>query len=66
MIKHKFRVILDFDLNLSEGEKLDKDSIQQFKKEIKRLPMDFIFYALHGDYDRDITPTNIKCKVEKR
>jgi hypothetical protein len=72
MKKQKYRLILDFDLNLAEGEKLDKHSLTSFKNQAYNFchKWDGYFYAYFdgkdGAYDTDIIPVNVKSKLIKR
>jgi hypothetical protein len=63
-MKQKYRLTLDFDLNLSKGEKLDKSSLISFKNQICEFCYDWdgYFYAYfdgkNGAYDTDVIPVN--------
>ena len=74
MRKNRFRICLDFNLTTKKGEKLDKNSIKQLKNLLKRWLVDDLtnehcFYAYFdgkdGSYDTDISPTNVKCKIQR-
>lgn len=76
-MNNKFKFEVSFNLNTLKGEKLDLDSIKEFRKALEAYVDDYngyhgSFYAYSdGDgkdgvgYDTDIDPTNIKVKRTK-
>ena len=73
MPKQKYKLTLEFDLNLSKGEVLDKHSLKAFKNQVYNFCYDWngYFYAYfnckNGGYDTNIIiPCNAKVKLKKR
>jgi hypothetical protein len=66
-MKNTFKFEVSFDLNTSEGEKLDMRSLREFRDMLEGYVRSWsgehgYFYAYHDGYDTDITPSNIKIK----
>ena len=69
-IKNSFKFEVSFNLELFNGETLDKKSIKQFERQLKKFVIDYsgergYFYVYSKDYDADVYPKNIKVKQIK-
>lgn len=67
MNKNTFKFEVSFNLNTADGEKLDPKSIQDFRDALEGYVHEWsgyhgYFYAYAKNYDRDVTPTNVKVK----
>lgn len=74
-MKLKYRAIVSFDLNLVDGEKLQSGVLKDFKEQLSKAVADHTYFYTYvdgidgdeeGSYDSDVSPANIKCKLEKR
>jgi hypothetical protein len=66
----RYKVTVTFDLPLYNGEKLQSGTRPLLKEKLKNLIQDLNIMSykdsiLHGSYDSDIIPVNIKTKVTK-
>ena len=69
-IKNSFKFEVSFDLNTYKGETLQKGSIEEFRRQLKKFVIDYsgergYFYVYSKDYDADVYPKNIKVKQIK-
>ena len=65
--RRKFRFEVSFDLNTDKGEKLDMDSVRQFRDSLEHFVRSWsgqegYFYAYAKGYDTDVIPSYIKVK----
>jgi hypothetical protein len=71
MNKNTFKFEVSFNLNTVDGEKLDRESIQDFRDCLEGFVRTWngqqgFFYSFGSEYgDRDIDPTAIKVKRVK-
>lgn len=70
MKRNKFTFEVSFNLNTEDGEKLDMDSIRNFRKMLEDYVTEWsgehgYFYAHASHYDTDVYPTCIKVRRVK-
>jgi hypothetical protein len=69
-MKNTFKFEVSFNLNTASGEKLDMDSIRNFRDMLEGFVRNWsgengYFYAHADHYDTDIFPTSIKVRRVK-
>ena len=69
-IKNSFKFEVSFDLHTYKGETLQKGSIEEFRRQLKKFVIDYsgergYFYVYSKDYDAEAIPKNIKVKQIK-